>query len=199
MNRRWFAFSGLLGLGVVFSQGVTACSSAPSKQHEEAFGTMALPLGAYAESGTRYRLRNATFEIVNYWGGGEGGGGGADSVVPIVVSSEDDPSADSISLSLEGGRYRVHLQPGWHMEKQSNDGSISEVEAHLISSSGQSIYVTRFSTSWVEFHFGIGGRDVWFNGELNINISVYEDPDEVYGSGGSSGHPDTGLAGQGGG
>jgi hypothetical protein len=194
MKRRWFALSGVLGLGVVCSQGVTACASAPSKPQEEAFGTIALPLGAYGESGTRYRLRDATFVIQDPYSGygGEGGSGAAS----IVVSSEDDPDADSISLSVERGSYYVRLQPGWHMEKQANDGSYTDVEAQLISSASEWVYVSPHSTSWAQFNFGIGDREIWFNGKLNIDINVYEDPNEYYGgSGGYGGFIDEGSAG----
>jgi hypothetical protein len=46
----------------------------------------------------------------------------------------------------------------------------------------------------VTYQFGIGDRAIWFNGELNIDIQVYEDPSELNpGYGGASG-----LAGAGG-
>ena len=193
MKRRWFALSGMLGLVVVCSQGVVACASDHRGKEDEGFGTIALPLGTYAESGTRYRLRNATFVIQDlYYGysgyGGEGGGTGSGA---IVVSSEDDPNADSINLSVERGYHYVTLQPGWHMEKQEQDGSFSSVEAQLLSSTSQWVYVSPRSTSWAEFNFGIGGREIWFNGKLNIGINVYEDPDDYYGtgSGGVGGSP----------
>jgi hypothetical protein len=181
MKRRCFAIGGMLALGVVGTQGVTACASDGGGGTQEEHGVIALPLGAYASSGTRYRLRNATFVIEDPYAYGEGGG----SNVPetIVVSSEDDPDADSINLSVEQGYYRIRLQPGWHVEKQAEGGAFSEVEAQLLSGNYQWVYVSPRSTSWARFSFGIGGRAVWFNGNLNIDISVYEDPDDYYGGG----------------
>lgn len=179
MKRRWIAIGSFLALCVVGTQGVTACASGGGGTHEE-HGTIALPLGAYASSGTRYRLRNATFLIETAYYYGEGGS--SNQPATIVVSSEDDPDADSINLSVEQGYYRVRLQPGWHMEKQA-DGSFSEVEAQLLSGNEQWVYVSPRSTSWARYNFGIGGREVWFNGNLNIDINVYEDPNDYYGNG----------------
>jgi hypothetical protein len=57
-------------------------------------------------------------------------------------------------------------------------------------------YVNPHSTSWVAYEFGIGERSIWFNGKLNIEIRVHEDPSELYGSeGGQRGYVDYGSAG----
>jgi hypothetical protein len=198
MNRRWFALGSLLALGAIGSQGVTACTSNHGGATDDELGTIGLPLGAYASSGTRYRLRNATFVIQNSDNYGYGGEGGTPDV--IVVSSEDDPDADSINLSVERGSYSITLQSGWHMEQEAEDGSFNEVEALLLSNSTQWVYVSPRSTAWTRFNFGIGDREVWFNGNLNIDITVYEDPDDYYGGSGgfgaTAGAP--GWAGEGG-
>ena len=196
MKRRWFALSGVLGLGVVCSQALTACASdAGFANKTDEFGTLSLPLGAYSSTGTRYRLRDATFTIHDPYSGygGEAGRSGQDA---IVVSSEDDPDADSINLSVEQGGYRVRLQPGWRLEKRGEDGSYADVEAQLLSSSDPWVYVSPRSTSWVAFSFGIGDREVWFNGNLNIDINVYEDPEEY--DGGAAGYSGSGTGGDGG-
>lgn len=187
MKRRWFSLCGLLAFGVIVSQSVTACASDHGGAAENEYGTIALPLGAYASSGTRYRLRNATFVIQDPYANGYGGEGGGSSPDSIVVSSEDDPDADSINLNVEQGYYRIRLQSGWHMEKQEDDGSFSDVEAQLLSSTSQWVYVSPRSTSWAQFDFGIGDREVWFNGQLNIDINVYEDPDDYDGGSGGDG------------
>ena len=45
--------------------------------------------------------------------------------------------------------------------------------------------------------FGLGERSIWMNGELNIDLQVYEDPDDLNGGyGGSPG--DGGYGGYGG-
>lgn len=88
---------------------------------------------------------------------------------------------------MEQGYYRIRLQSGWHMEKQEDDGSFSDVEAQLLSSTSQWVYVSPRSTSWAQFDFGIGDREVWFNGQLNIDINVYEDADDYDGGSGGDG------------
>jgi hypothetical protein len=85
-------------------------------------------------------------------------------------------------VSLEQGYYEIYLQPGWYMEKVEGDSS-EVVEAQLLSSEWQSVYVYPHSSSWAEYHFGIGTREVWLNGELTIGVQVHEDPAEYYGGG----------------
>lgn len=147
---------------------------------------MRVPLSTQAASGTTYRLRDATFEIrseyyYDDYVGGQGGGGNSPQV--ISVSSETDPNASAISVSLERGYYYVRLLPGWRMEKVEG-GVATDVEATLLSNTTQWVYVAAHSTSWLEYQFGIGDRALWFNGNLNLNIQVYENPDELYGSAG---------------
>jgi len=123
---------------------------------------------------------------------GSAAGAGDDGGHSYTVSSEDDPTASSLSLSVESGYYYVRLLPGWRMEKVSG-GSANDVEAQLLSSSTQWVWVGAHSTSWVEFQFGLGDRALWFNGDLNINIQVYEDPDQYYGTGNYGGQPSAGA------
>jgi hypothetical protein len=75
--------------------------------------------------------------------------------------------------------------------------SSTATEAVLLSDSYQWLYVSPRSTSWATWQFGIGGRKLWFNGHVNINIETYEDPDEYYGTHGfaGSGGDDDGIAG----
>jgi hypothetical protein len=58
------------------------------------------------------------------------------------------------------------------------------VEATLLSGQTQYVWVSRRSTSFAEFQFGLGGREIWLNGDLNIGVVLYEDPSEL-GYGGS--------------
>jgi hypothetical protein len=178
------------GLAVLAGAFAVSCSSGGgngSGESELERGTLQLPLVTEGASGTKYRLRNATFEVINYTyyyypydnAGGAGGEGGS-GAGRVTVSSEDDPDATSIALSVERGDYYVRLLPGWHMEK-IDAGGASEVEATLLSSDTQWVYVNPHSSSWVEYEFGLGGRQLWFNGQLNIEIRVHEDPSELYG------------------
>jgi hypothetical protein len=160
-----------------------------------------VPLVTHGPSGAEYRLRNATFEISNlyYYDDYASGGDGGSSTPPITLSSEDDPTATALSASVERGYYYVRLLPGWHLEKVDASGA-TEVEATLLSSETQSIYVYQHQSSWVEYELGIGDRSLWFNGQLNIDIVVHEDPSELYGNtGGFGGQPanvDAGAGGQ---
>lgn len=181
--------------------GISAgCSSEPMGDKQEV-GTLRLPLSTHGPSGAQYRLRDAVFQIDSrdyyYYDDYQSGGAGGTNGQSISVSSEDDPNAESISVSIERGYYYVRLQPGWRMEKVVN-GEAETVEAQLLSSSTQWVYVNAHSTTWVEFSFGIGGREVWFNGDLNIGVNVYEDPDEIYGYSGAGGEPNSGVGGFGG-
>lgn len=107
----------------------------------------------------------------------------------VVVNSEDQPDAESITVELEQGEYRARLLPGWSMEKSVN-GAVEPVEAQLLSGDTQWIWVSRQATSWVSYQFGIGSHELWFNGNVNINIQVYENPGQYYG--GTSPYPATG-------
>ena len=55
--------------------------------------------------------------------------------------------------------------------------------ASLLSGASQWVYVSRQSTSFAQFNFGIGGKEIWLNGKLNIAIDVQETP----GGGGEGG------------
>jgi hypothetical protein len=199
MKRRSIGMGFLLALGLAATSLAPACSNEGSAPEEH--GTLNLPLSTQGPSGTTYRLRDATFEIRSeyyYWdnAGGQGGGSGPNV---ITVSSETDPDAGAISVNLERGYYYVRLLPGWRMEKVE-DGTATDVEATLLSSATLWTYVAAHSTSWVEYQFGLGDRSLWFNGNLNLQIQVYEHPSDLYGgtSGAGGDSPDVGIAGAGG-
>jgi hypothetical protein len=200
-------------------------------QDEDKLGQLALPLATNGPSGTRYQLRNAVFDITpygSYWYGvggaaatggsmgqdtggsvGEetGGAGPVETTQPaaIVVSSEDNLNADSIQVELAEGDYSIRLRPGWYLQSVVN-GVAQPEEAVLLNGDSRWIYVYRHSTSWVSFQFGLGNQELWFNGKVNIEMNVYEDPDQYYGStggaswgtGGSTWAAGTGGAGAGG-
>jgi hypothetical protein len=197
----------LLGTVGLLLVGCSGSSAKGVDSGEDKMGHLALPLVTQGASGVSYHLRDATFVIHHYTGyyyydvaaaagappasGGSGYGGG-DTIT--TVSSETDPNAQTISVSLEEGDYYVELLPGWHFEKSGPNGA-EAVEATLLSSSTQWLWVSRQSTSFAEYQFGIGGREMWLNGQLNIGVVVYEDPKELNGYGGTGG---TGMGGYGG-
>jgi hypothetical protein len=191
MKRRNLGLGLLAGLTLLTGAAVVGCSSGSGGPggggDAEERGTLRLPLTTEGASGTKYRLREATFQVSSsyYYYDYESAAAGAGGSGPqtITVSSEDDPDAASIALSLERGSYYVRLLPGWHMEKLE-DGVASEVEANLLSEATQYLYVSPHSTTWVEYQFGLGDRALWFNGQVNIGVRVYENPNELYGGGG---------------
>jgi hypothetical protein len=196
---------GTLGLLVSAGALLVGCSSSGSpaaQSNEDSVGQLALPLTTQGASGVQYRLRDATFTVARYGYMGYAGSasGGAGPGLVTTVSSEDDPDAATISVNLEEGSYYLELLPGWHFEKQTTSG-YEPVEATLLSGQTQYVWVSRRSTSFAEFQFGLGDREVWLNGDLNIGVVLYEDPSEL-GYGGSGGYggayPVAGSAGSGG-
>jgi hypothetical protein len=183
-----------LGTGMLAAAGLmmlvgcgTSAPQGSSEEPKERMGQLALPLVTQGASGVTYRLRDATFTISGYpaypgYGGSGSGGSGGGQVV--TVSSETDPDAQTISVSVEEGQYYVQLLPGWHFEKVTPEGAVP-VEATLLYGETQWVYVSRRSTSFADFQFGLGGREVWLNGDLNIGVVLYEDPSEL-GIGGST-------------
>jgi hypothetical protein len=175
-----------------------ACSSdnAKSEPDPENMGTLAFPLLANSPSGTQYRLRNARFDISGYsynydYNNDAGAAGGMGSNYTYqVVSSEDDPNSPSIELDLERGDYYIYLENGWTLESITN-GVATPVEATLLNSQYQWVYVYPHSTTWVSYQFGVGDRSIWLNGKVNIGIDVYDNPDQYYGPGvgGSTSYP----------
>jgi hypothetical protein len=198
MQRRLCLGMGMLTvLGLAAGGALTGCSGGPTGESQE-MGTLSMPLTTHGPSGTEYRLRNAVFQIQSEYDyyDDDGAAGAAPGGSSYTLSSEDDPTASSLNISVERGYYYVRLQPGWHMEKVVG-GVATEVEAQLLSGSTQWVWVSANSTSWVEYQFGIGGRELWFNGNLNINLQVYENPDEYFGGsyGGDSGTGGSGGSG----
>ncbi|MDC0682673.1 hypothetical protein [Sorangium atrum] len=202
MTKTIRGFGSVAAAGVVFAALLSGCGSQAADRGPDV-GSISLPLAADAPSGARYRLRDATFEISNgyYYYEDENTsamavGGGYGTVV--TVSSEDqDPNESSLIVDLEQGGYGVRLLPGWHFEKVE-DGTVTDpnVEATLLSRQTVYVYVSPRSTTWAEYAFGIGSSELWLNGKVNLDINVYEDPDDYYGSGGvGGGDPGTGGAG----
>ncbi|HYP75023.1 MAG TPA: hypothetical protein VER12_03675 [Polyangiaceae bacterium] len=189
----------LLAAGVSAVALVGCAGSGGSDGQVKETGQIALPLSTPGPGESTYRLRHATFVIQNQYqyfnpSYGEAGAGGTTSDGAIIVSSETNLSATNISVSLEEGYYNVTLQPGWTMEQVfPNNDMGHRITATLLSGESQWVWVSRQSTSWAEFNFGIGSRGLWFNGKLNISISVQESP----GAGGEGGSGEGG-SGEGG-
>lgn len=171
-----FSYSYPCALALATLMGCATHGSDDGTSDTEARGTLSLPLVTHGPSGTTYRLRNAKFEIepIGYYF--EGGRPNS-----ILVNGDDDPDQESIQVNLEQGRYFVRLQPDWILERSQN-GETTPIEAQLLNGSTQRVSVWPRSTSWVAYQFGVGDRALWFNGDVNIEAEVYEDPEDYYGS-----------------
>lgn len=203
MNRL-LAMGAVLALASI-STGCNESSEGKGAAAEDAAsGKMAMPLRAYGSSGAEYRLRNAEFGIWGYnydgcWGTGGAAGypGGCDNY-QATVSSEDYLEEDTIVLDLLRGDYEISLNDGWQLER-TLDGETEVVDAVLLNGNYQWVWVEPYSTTWVSFQFGVGDEELWFNGQVNLSIDVYEDPDDYYhyynGEGGYPGEYWTGAAG----
>lgn len=182
MNQSLMSLCAVLGTAWLVA-GCNSGSGAGSEGAEAdagATGTIGLPLHAASNSGTEYRLRDASFGLWGY---------AADcyyewdddcEVYEETISSEDYLEDEAITVDLLEGYYEVYLQNGWRLEKTNEDGTTEEVEAVLLNSDYQTISISRHSTSWATYQFGIGDETLWLNGELTIDMQVYEDPDEFY-------------------
>ena len=76
-------------------------------------GTVSFPLETFGQSGMRYRLHNAIFEVRDK----------RTARVRAVLNSDDQPFSSIISAELDAGEYQVMLQPGWFIEQISDGGS----------------------------------------------------------------------------
>jgi hypothetical protein len=82
-------------------------------------GRLRLPLVTAA--GETFRLRAASFTIRS-----------ASSTTVATLDSESEPGATELSVELSPGAYDVALGAGWFLERLSDDGSVSGVNAALL-------------------------------------------------------------------
>lgn len=140
-------------------------------------GTVGLPLSAVSPSGVEYRLRNANFNLMGYPDQCDENGC---EYYEQTISSEDYLDQPAITLDLLRGQYDIYLSDGWQLEKIV-DGVGEVVEAQLLNSAYQWIWVQPYQTTWVTYQFGIGDEELWFTGQVQIQMEVYEDPEDYYG------------------
>lgn len=145
------------------------CSGQPdranqgSAESEASAGRMSLALTARGASGTLYRLRQASLQVVQ-----QGGFGFA------FLSSENDPQATTLEATLTNGTYTAELAFGWFLEKVEN-GAATPVVATLLSSPLQSFEIHANQETFVSYRFETNGEVLDFGqGRLVIDIQVDE-------------------------
>jgi hypothetical protein len=129
-------------------------------------GTLTSALSDVSVTGNRYRLRQATFEVL----------GGVDS--PLSISSETYLNQDLISVGLPAGEYQVSLRPGWRLEKADGaGGAYIDVDATLTSTAVRAVTIREGQETAVVYSFRVGG-DVINLGEGRLAISIeVDEPD----------------------
>lgn len=107
MKLRPFGFASCFCLGLAALHSFGCSGETQENSNVTDTGTVTLPLETFGQSGMRYRLHNATFEVRDK----------RTARVRAVLNSDDDPSASVLSADLDPGEYQVMLMPGWFIEQ----------------------------------------------------------------------------------
>jgi len=144
-------------------------ASDESREAPSATGSLRMALSARAESGTLYRLRNATFNIQK-----------DDFGFFNTLSTESDPLATTIEATLPVGNFFINIQPDFSsggnftLEKIEN-GSSTRVRATLLSPVQQTFTIRGNEETQVGYRFETNGEVVDFGqGRLIITLDVAE-------------------------
>lgn len=128
-------------------------------------GQLQLALTARSDSGALYRLRQASFHVLNR----DPFGGFA-----TLLSTENDPLASTLEATLPAGDYVIDLFGGWFLEKVI-DGLATPVQATLLSSPTQFVSITANEESLVSYRFETNGEIIELSpGRLIVEIEVTE-------------------------
>ncbi len=163
MNRRIGTTLVALALGMAMG-----CGSEGGKNQENGSGTLRMPLAATSYSATTYVLCQGIFNIYGYTNG-----------QTWTIDASEHQTEAFVTQSLPAGGYEVTLS-GWQICKATGDGLVP-VEAQLWSSEYQYVEVNPLQASYVYFTFMVNGEQLAFDGQMVIQINVYENN---YGTGG---------------
>ena len=155
-----------------------ACSSG-DQTDQYALGTVRLNLTGSSNTGTTYRLRNATFVVTG--------------PVQVTLSSETDVNAPSIKAELPAGSYVINLNANWSLEKSVN-GTFVPVKAALASANPIGFQITDQGVTGVAFQFN-AGDDVVALGDGTLDLTI--DINDGAGGSGQGGSGQGGSAGSG--
>lgn len=140
--------------------GCSGLESSESSESQASKGTIQLPLTAYGNTGTQYRLTLATFQIASAAG------------TTATLSSDLDPTASSVDATLAVGSYAVALASGWQMQQLVGD-TWTNVAATLVSAASQSFAVAENGTTVVVYAFTANGEIVTTSvGQVSVRMTV---------------------------
>lgn len=155
------------GMALVFSLGAlgaAGCSSGDSvtvvERQTQGLGRLHLPLVTSSED--RFRLRSATFDVVNLA-----------ETRTVTLSSELDPDATSLDTVLPQDSYSITLQGGWVLERLAADATIVPVHAALLTANPTLFDIADDQSRSIIYSFTTDeGRVDFGEGALRIAVDV---------------------------
>ena len=153
---------------------IGACSSGREHPREEPgeddvaeSGTLNLALTARGESGSLYRLRDATFQINDF-----------NFNFFTQLSTENDPTASTLETTMPIGDFQIQVFSNvgdFSLERIEPDGSAVRVQSTLVSPSFQTFRINPNEQTNVSYRFETNGEIVDFGqGRLVIDLEVTE-------------------------
>ncbi len=126
----------------------------------EAAGSLNLNLSGTGSSGSKYRLRNATFTVAG--------------PKAATLSSETNVDSPVIKQELPAGNFLITLKTGWTLEKSTDGGmTFANVKAVLTSANPAGFTIFDQGQTTVAFSFNAGDDVVQLgDGTLNVVINV---------------------------
>lgn len=138
------------------------------EQSQAGTGSLRVPLSSTSYVGKQYVLCQGTFDILNF-GTGQ----------TWAIDASEHTAEAYVTQTLPSGDYQVSLT-NWQLCEATADG-LEPVDAQLWSGDTQWVYINPLQASYAYFSFMVAGETLAFDGQLMIQISVWEG----YGAGGS--------------
>jgi hypothetical protein len=161
MKKSWVAV--ILGL-------VMGCASSNDQsQAPTPTGSLRVPLSATSYVGKQYVLCQGTFGILNFATG-----------QTVTLDASQHTTEPFLTQTLPSGDYQVSLAD-WQLCEATTEGLVP-VDAQLWSGDTQWVYVNPLQASYAYFSFMVAGETLAFDGELVIQINVWQG----YGTAGGS-------------
>ena len=150
-------------VGMVLAVIVVSAGCADSNVDEQV-GRIDLALTGQTPSGTVYRLRQATIDVV-----GTG--------TSFTFNTEDDPARTVIQETAPVGQYALTLRAGWSFERVVAGAPAVPVLASLTSQNPQTFEITEGGNTIVKLRFHVDGDVVETgSGDFGVAIEVDDTP-----------------------